>query len=660
MKKNAPHEHAHKFESKVYREAQKTPKSAASYEKKLGPVEHDKPGYHNIRYGQHRLNIGAHRLEYTHKPCLNRKCSSYGRKHPNCKCHAKGGMIEHFCGEDNMHEGGCAYYYKGGEVKKGFNFANFKKTKEDKHTVTMAHPSGHELVIAKASVTPFQRKQLEKLPLHAAMGADIAANDDSSAPTDIPQDAAASSDMPQDKMIDYQESAPRDPSAQTVPTQSQTSKMPQPASILTQSSATPSGTEALNTGDIYQKELAGIKERQVAETGLAQSEAQIEKSRQQEIQQEQQNWLQTNAGLQKNISDALQDVKNGHINPNHYLQNMSVAGKISTAVGLLLGGFSGGLNKTGVNPAAQWLTSQINNDIEAQKVDLENKKTVYGGYLDQYKNAAVADQMARATQLGIYASKIREAGAKAGSPMAASNANIAAAELEQKIIPLVNNAHLIKAFSQFNGIEGNTAQQQGGKESQFKVALQAAQQQNPALYTDQQSRYVPGVGIASHAVNEADRERLANIDQLTPLIDKAIQHQKNYGYLGTNATSHPILNAADAANDEQQLVVQLNKLTGLNRLNDQEYKNYKSQVGAGEIGRVNLGGTLRTLENLKAQAVSDRNSAMTSMGITPFTDAMTPSGLTGQAAKNFNTFMKNNPKIDPGAAKDILKSKGMI
>lgn len=626
-----------------------------AHEKKLGPKLHDSGGYHHLGYGRHRLNIGAHRLDYTHKPCKNRKCNSYGKKHPNCKCKfAHGGVVDHFCASEHMHEGGCAYY-KGGEVKhdmKGMNLANFKKIKEDNKTVTMGHPNGHMITIAKSGVTALQRKQMERLPLHLDEGSD--------GPIDTDNAESEADARRIDEGTDYSTPAQISDDQSSVPNQvpQHVADSPPAQNQIPLSNDPTKGLPNVSIGDVYGKSLAGIKEKQAAETQLAQNTADIERQQQANIQSAQDHWLTTNAEMQKNIGAALQDVKDGHINPNHYQESLSTGQRVTQAIGLLLGGFQGGFNRTGVNPAAQWVAGQINRDIDAQKVNLSNKETVYHGFLDQYKNAAVADQMARATQLGIYASKIREAGAKAGTPMAKANADIAASELERNIIPLINNAHLTNQFANFNSGTAGNGSDKSGPESHYKVALNAAQRINSSFYKDQQDKYIPGIGVASHPVAQADRERLSDLDSLLPLIDNAVADQKKYGMTGATLSAHPIINRADAAADEQALQVKLNKLTGLNRLNDREYQNYGSQIG--RVGGMNLGGTLETLNRLKAQAISDRNSAFTSMGIKPFSDAPVPSGLIGPQQRNLQIFLKNNPKVDPGTAKEILKKKGLL
>ncbi len=49
-------------------------------------------------------------------PCENTACKSYGKPHPNCRCHgglAEGGEVA-FCSKDREHQAGCEYFADGG------------------------------------------------------------------------------------------------------------------------------------------------------------------------------------------------------------------------------------------------------------------------------------------------------------------------------------------------------------------------------------------------------------------------------------------------------------------------------------------------------------------------------------------------------------------
>lgn len=52
-------------------------------------------------------------------PCQNPSCNSYGKPHPNCRCHgglAAGGEAGPYCAQDRAHEDNCEYFANGGDV----------------------------------------------------------------------------------------------------------------------------------------------------------------------------------------------------------------------------------------------------------------------------------------------------------------------------------------------------------------------------------------------------------------------------------------------------------------------------------------------------------------------------------------------------------------
>lgn len=657
--------------------------------KRIGPAEHDNPGYHNVAYGHHRLNVGKHRLEYIRKPCKNRHCRSYGSSHPNCKCYgkmAKGGEVKHFCSVDNLHEGGCPYY-KGGEVQKGLNLVHFKKIKEDAKSVTMGHPDGHKITIAKGALSALHRKQIEKLPVHLEAGGSPTLNQSSQQSSGTENDdERVDEDMPAGPPLPGDQAAPianNVQAANNIDAEDQDpaelpaieDQAPESAARAPATAQQAAPMAAPNAMDIYGKEQAAIQERSKAEQDLAQSQVGIEQQRQSQIAQEDQNAQNNRAAMAKDVDSALQDMKNGHIKPNQYLENMGTGQKVATAIGLLLGGFQGGLNRTGVNPAAEWLTGQINRDIEAQKAGLNNKENVYHAYLDKYKNAQVAEEMTRATHIANYASQIREAGFKAGTPLAIANSKLAGSEAEKAILPLINSAHLNEALDKFsNGVPSGgpaaaAAGAKGGNEAQYNAILNSSRTTNPALYADLQSKYVPGVGVATHSVDGGDREQFKNFNELLPLLDKAVHMQKELGIAGTGVSlgarlsSSPIANPAAAKSLMDELNVAFNKAVGLSRLNHDEFKNYAEQVGA--LGSMNLGGALETIKNARAFVQGQKNVAMSSAGIKPFSDAQTPTGLDPQRQQILDQFLSvpKNAKLfkdDPYGAILYLQEKKHI
>jgi len=545
-----------------------------------------------------------------------------------------------------------------------FNMSGAKKIAVDKSSSTFSLKNGHQIQISHSALSPEHRKMIEKLPLYKDDGGDIqtptsglesAIND--IVPDMAPPAAAKTPDYglpPNSSGLNLSGPPGADNSAAAAPTADQTpTTTPDqtPAAAPTTAAPTaPSATDGLNVNDAYQTQVGAIRAKQQAEADLATNQAAIESKNQEEQAKAQSDWVNSSSVMTRHIADALQDVKDGHIKPNHYLENMQTPQKVATAIGLFLGGWSSAYTKQG-NPAMDFLNKQIDRDIQSQKDDQNTKLNVYNGYLNQYKDEQVATNMARATQMGIYASKIKEAGDKAGTPMAKANADLSVGQLQAQMIPLVQNAHLLQQASAFNGSQGAAG---SGTEAQFKTVLDNARRINPEVAKTMVAGYAPGVGYTDKPTNPADLDRLSNMTELAPLVDKAIADQESYGKFGAWSPT----NKANAHSDQAAIQVSLNKMTGLNRLNDREYQNYGEQVG--KIGGMNLGGTLQTLKNLKAQLDSDRNSSITSMGITPFSQAQQPSGLNLQQQSTLQSAQKMYPNASQGDLIKALRAQGKL
>jgi hypothetical protein len=76
-------------------------------------------------------------------------------------------------------------------------------------------------------------------------------------------------------------------------------------------------------------------------------------------------------------------MNNHPINENHYMENQGAGQKVANALGLILGGFKQGL-VGGSNPAMDFINSQIDRDINAQKARADQQNTIYGAYKNLY------------------------------------------------------------------------------------------------------------------------------------------------------------------------------------------------------------------------------------------------------------------------------------
>jgi hypothetical protein len=131
------------------------------------------------------------------------------------------------------------------------------------------------------------------------------------------------------------------------------------------------------------------------------------------------------------------DLGNQHIDANHYLNNMNGGQKISTAIGLILGGMGAGLTHTS-NPVLDHIHRQIDNDINAQKENLGIKRSLLDANLKQFGNLRDATDMTRLMTNEIVSNQIKMAAAKQADPLARARALQAAGDLDIQSAPIIS------------------------------------------------------------------------------------------------------------------------------------------------------------------------------------------------------------------------------
>lgn len=538
------------------------------------------------------------------------------------------------------------------------NLDGFKKIHEDKDKTVMQHNKGHRITIANRALPALQRKQLQSLPLHECSGGAIKMAGggkighyydggktvplvdygQNSTPADVQDytpvaqgtgvgdqfNRIAANNLPttpvpaagpaneseaiSDELGVGKKSQEKQPPAPVADedddTQDDTDKPPVPAPVAAPPAGQP-GQQSFNPNDIIGLESAGIKGQANAESQLAQAQLATEQNYQKQMADENVKWQAQQQQMFGQIGSSLQDVKNGHINPNQYMENMSSGQKVSTAIGLFLGGLSSAFTHQG-NPAMDMLNKQIDRDIDAQKTGLNNKMNIYHAYLDQYHNAAAAENMTRATQLGIYGSQLREAAAKSGDPLAQARAKIGLAQIQQQMYPLIQNAQLNANAAKFNGTSP-----QNGSEPEFQSLLSNSQRAGSPLYKDLQEKYIPGVGVTKIPVQKEDISELSTYKNLNDLAKQA------QDFAQTTGRTLPGTNANQKANDiANQLRLQIGQLVNLKRINEYEAKKYDDLVRS--PGAWNQGSAIQSFKDLRSDIAGKTQSLGQKLGITPF------------------------------------------
>lgn len=129
---------------------------------------------------------------------------------------------------------------------------------------------------------------------------------------------------------------------------------------------------------------------------------------------------------QTEIDGTLADMKNGHIDPQHYVNNLGTGSKVANAIGLMLGGLSGGMNHSGVNPALEMLNANIARDVAAQQASFNNKlaghKTLLEAYQNQFNDSTSAAKMTQAVYTQKMVNDINQAAVAQGTDVAKARA----------------------------------------------------------------------------------------------------------------------------------------------------------------------------------------------------------------------------------------------
>ncbi len=350
----------------------------------------------------------------------------------------------------------------------------------------------------------------------------------------------------------------------------------------------------------YEQTMGGIQAQAVAAQQLG--DRQVAARQQQErnnqtVMEMHQKAMQT---LEKERQDHMADIKNGYIDPDKYWENHS---RVAAGLGMILAGF----NPTDKpNQAISMVNAEIERSMEAQKANLGVKQNLLSATMQQFGNVRDAENMTRALMQDSLANKLGITAAQAAGPMAKANAQQLAGQLQM-------DAGM--KMQQIGAAQTARSLANSGNEGLFLTGMNNAQRFAPDVYKDLQSKYLPGIGVANVPVPPADREAMTGFNIFKQRIADAVAFQERSGKSGS-WTPETI---KEANNLKLSLTGEMNKLSGLKRLNAVEYENYKKQVG--NIGGINAGGTLTGLKDISRQLDQHIGAMAGSLGVRPFNTA---------------------------------------
>ncbi len=328
------------------------------------------------------------------------------------------------------------------------NLKDFSLLKEDNDSYHVKHPKGKTLVVSKKGMADKAHEIIKglKKPDMMADGGEMSVNI-----SDEPFDASKlklprigddlKQDVPQSDLDKAKESA-------TALTNVTGNMIPEYAAATTPASAptqTPVNLTPATPSEVSMPDMTQFKNAN--QMGQAAGRDVYKSAQQQENAaagmipglQEQQQQVQSDADMvQQNFqqhyvqeaakADELQKKYDSmQIDPHRIINNMSTGTKISTALGLLLGGLSSGF--TGKNPALDVLNNAIDRDIDAQKNNKAGVMNLWRMNMEQSGNQLEANLRTKQQVLGAAQAVLSANAAKTG----AAQTKVAAASAMQQL-----------------------------------------------------------------------------------------------------------------------------------------------------------------------------------------------------------------------------------
>lgn len=168
------------------------------------------------------------------------------------------------------------------------------------------------------------------------------------------------------------------------------------------------------------QERGGVYNAAKAQQNLGEEQAGIYQDSTKAIQSVLENHQQKMASLDAENDALTKTIANSKIDPSRYVHNMGTGQKIMSAIGLMLGGLGSGLTH-GPNLAYESLQKNIQNDIEAQKMDLGKKNSLLSMNLQKYGRLDAATQATMMQMNAMTQGQIAQTAAKYGGQINMGN-----------------------------------------------------------------------------------------------------------------------------------------------------------------------------------------------------------------------------------------------
>lgn len=231
------------------------------------------------------------------------------------------------------------------------------------------------------------------------------------------------------------------------------------------------------------------------------------------------NYQQRFSELEQERAAFMQDIKEGHVDPQKYWDNNS---RIMSGIGMILAGFN---PTNSPNAAINYIKAQMEMNLDAQKSNLSSKHNLLRANMEAFGNLREATDMTRIMQNDMVADQLKIAAAKAQTPLAQAAALKAAAQFE------VESAEKTAQFAKAKATADMVAAIRDPSRSE--MAINALETVDPKLAGDYREKSVPGLGVASslegakgvremQATYKTVKDGIARLKEITKTTGKSL------------------------------------------------------------------------------------------------------------------------------------------
>lgn len=287
----------------------------------------------------------------------------------------------------------------------------------------------------------------------------------------------------------------------------------------------PTSTQDVANNEIYKQMMKGFNEEIAGYYGEAKAKGEAARASAQVLEKNlatqranaelYQEKYKENETLFKEVVNAYAAEK---INPMQVWQDASVPAKISSAIGLILGGIGGGLMRQ-ENPAMKFLQYQIDKGIEGQKMKLGREQNIMTAALNHFKDIKDASDFTRVALTEMITRELELEAARTGDAAAIAMAQQKAGALKRQ--NLVGPMMRLQFSSVLND-KNATPEMQG-------QALRDMEQFMPDDAARYRARYSPVYGMANKDIPLEEARRLTGLRTFKLAANHLLQKIDQYG-----------------------------------------------------------------------------------------------------------------------------------